>query len=66
MAENTKRNPLAADTEPTDDELGDVMREARDLAMLRKGQSDSWMRSMLVQAVADARARDTVVVHDAA
>lgn len=66
MADNTKRNPLAADTEPTDDELGDVMREARDLAMLRKGQSDRWMRSMLVQAVADARARDTVVVHDAA
>ena len=66
MTDNTKRNPLAADTEPTDDELGEVMREARDLAMVRKQQSDVWMRSMLVQAVADARARDTVVAHDAA
>jgi hypothetical protein len=57
---NIKRSPLAADTEPTDEELGDVMREARDLAMERKQQSDSWIRRMLAEAVADARARDVV------
>ncbi|EKD96703.1 MAG: hypothetical protein ACD_23C01325G0001, partial [uncultured bacterium] len=41
---NTKRNPLAADTEPTDEELSEVMSEARDLAMARKQESDAWMR----------------------
>jgi hypothetical protein len=57
---NIKRSPLAANTEPTDEELGEVMREARDLAMERKQQSDSWIRRMLAEAVADARARDVV------
>lgn len=56
---NTKRNPLAADTEPTDDELSEVMSEARDLAMARKQESDAWMRRKLAEAVADARTRDS-------
>lgn len=56
---NTKRNPLAADTEPTDEELSEVMSEARDLAMARKRESDEWMRRKLAEAVADARARDS-------
>ncbi len=56
---NTKRNPLAADTEPTDEELSEVMFEARDLAMTRKQESDAWMRRKLAEAVADARARDS-------
>lgn len=58
---NTKRTPLAADTEPTDEELGEVMREARDLAMARKQESDAWMRRKLAEAVADARNRDALV-----
>lgn len=58
---NTKRIPLAADTEPTDEELGKVMREARDLAMARKQESDDWMRRKLVEAVADARNRDALL-----
>jgi hypothetical protein len=60
MAElsNPKRNPLAPDTEPTDEELYEVMREALDLAMTRKQDSDIWMRRKLAEAVADARARD--------
>lgn len=58
---NLKRNPLAPDTEPTDEELYEVMREARDLAMARKQESDIWMRSKLAEAVADARARDNAV-----
>ena len=62
---NTKRNPLAANTEPTDEELAEVMREARDLAMARKLESDVWMRRKLTEAVADARARDVVMVADA-
>lgn len=56
---NTKRNPLAADTEPTDEELSEVMSEARDLAMARKQESDAWMRRKLAEAVADARTRDS-------
>lgn len=58
---NTKRNPLAADTEPTDEELSEVMCEAKDLAMARKQESDAWMRRKLAEAVADARARDVAV-----
>lgn len=53
-----KRNPLAADTEPTDEELSKVMREARDVAMARKLESDNWMRRKLAEAVNDAHARD--------
>jgi len=62
---NTKRNPLAANTEPTDEELAEVMSEALDLAMARKLESDAWMRRKLTEAVADARARDVVMVADA-
>jgi hypothetical protein len=58
---NSKRNPLAADTEPTDEELSEVMSEARDLAMARKQESDAWMRRKLAEAVADARARDGAI-----
>jgi hypothetical protein len=55
---NTKRIPLAADTDPTDEELSEVMREALDLAMSRKQESDNWMRHKLAEAVKDARGRD--------
>lgn len=60
MAElsSIKRNPLAADTEPTDDELSEVMNEALVVALARKQESDSWIRRKLAEAVNDARARD--------
>ena len=57
-----KRNPLAVDTEPTDEELSQVMREARDVAMARKLESDNWMRRKLAEAVSDALARDLAAV----
>lgn len=53
-----KRLPLAADTEPTDEELAEVMREARDLALARKVESDAWMRAEMAKAVENARIRD--------
>lgn len=53
-----KRNPLTADTDPTDEELAEVMRGACDLAIARKRESDAWMRRELATAVSDARARD--------
>jgi hypothetical protein len=56
-----KRLPLAADAEPTDEELSEVMREARDLAMARKRQSDEWMRDKLAEAVLEAKNRDLQV-----
>lgn len=34
------------------------MREARDLAMARKRESDEWMRRKLAEAVREARNRD--------
>ena len=55
---NIKRNPLAANTEPTDDELSQVMGEALVVALARKQESDIWMRRKLAEAVSDARIRD--------
>jgi hypothetical protein len=55
---SNKRNPLTADTEPSDEELAIVMREARDLALSRKRVSDEWMRTTLAEVVAAAHAKD--------
>lgn len=52
------RIPLAADTEPTDEELHIVMSEALDLAVTRKQVSDAWMRQELADAVQEAKSRD--------
>ena len=54
-----KRNPMSADTEPSDEELAIVMREARDLALTRKRASEEWMRATLAEVVAAARAEDS-------
>ena len=56
-----KRLPLSTDTGPSDEELATVMREARDLAASRKLLPDEWMRVLLAEAVAAARARDGLV-----
>lgn len=47
----SKRDLMAPDTEPTDEELQLVMREALDLAMARKKQSDNWMKLELRRIV---------------
>jgi hypothetical protein len=57
-----KRNPLSADTEPSDEELAIVMREARDLALSRKRVSDEWIKTTLATVVATAHAKDGAVV----
>ncbi len=49
---------MAPDTDPTDEELAEVMREALDLAMQRKAASDKWMREELDKAVREALAHD--------
>ena len=41
---------MAPDTEPTDEELGLVMREARDLAVERRKISDAWVAARLEEA----------------
>lgn len=46
-----QRDLMAPGTEPTDEELQIVMREAHDLVRERKAQSDLWMREQLAQAV---------------
>ncbi|MDP1611412.1 MAG: hypothetical protein Q8M11_10155 [Sulfuritalea sp.] len=53
----SRRNPMTADTDPTDEELAIVMREACELAMRRKAQSDEWSRQQLAEAVRAARER---------
>jgi len=53
------RNPMLANTEPTDEELHLVMREARDVARQRKQASDAWMCDQLALAVSEARERET-------
>jgi hypothetical protein len=51
------RDLMSPDTEPTDEELHQVMKEALELALERKKKSDAWMRQRLIDEVAQARAR---------
>lgn len=56
MTNNTAdRDLMAPETEPTDEELHVVMREALDLAVTRKLQSDTWMRQHLLETVIQVR-----------
>jgi hypothetical protein len=52
-----RRNPMLSNTEPTDEELHLVMREARDVARQRKQASDAWMLDQLNLAVSEAQKR---------
>lgn len=51
------RDLMAPETEPTDEELQTVMREACDLAMRRKAESDRWLKHELDYAAREARER---------
>jgi len=44
------RDLMAPDTDPTDEELALVMREARDLAVQRRAKSDAWVAARLKEA----------------
>src|SRR6187399_2513042 len=46
---------MAPDTEPTDEELALVMREARELAVQRKAIADAWVAARLQEAAQFAR-----------
>jgi hypothetical protein len=50
------RDLMAPDTEPTDEELALVMREARELAVARRAQADAWIAARLKEASEFARA----------
>lgn len=50
-----KRDLMAPDTEPTDEELHLVMREALELAMEMKKLSDDWMKRQLRETVTFVR-----------
>jgi hypothetical protein len=41
---------MAPDTEPTDEELALVMREARDVAVQRRAKADAWIAARLKEA----------------
>lgn len=47
---------MAPDTEPTDEELAVVMREARDSAVQRRATADAWVAARLKEAAIFARA----------
>jgi hypothetical protein len=49
------RDLMSPDTEPTDEELQVVMREALNLVLARKKQSDDWMRNHLIETVKQVR-----------
>ncbi len=56
MTNTTKnRDLMAPETEPTDAELQTGMKEALDLALTRKQQSDIWMRRQLLETVDQVR-----------
>ena len=44
------RDLMAPDTDPTDEELALVMREARDLAVERRAKADAWIAAKLKEA----------------
>jgi hypothetical protein len=50
------RDLMAPDTEPTDEELALVMREARDLAVERRAKADAWIAAKLKEATLYAQA----------
>ena len=54
---NTKRDLMAPDTEPSDEELQIVMREALQSALARKKSSDVWMQQQLLDEVSKAQQR---------
>ena len=47
---------MAPDTDPTDEELALVMREARDVAVQRRATADAWVAARLQEASMFARA----------
>ena len=49
------RDLMAPDTEPTDEELALVMREAKELAVARRAKSDAWIAAQLEEATRYAR-----------
>jgi len=51
----TTRDPMAPDTEPTDEELAAVMDAARELAVQRRVLSDAWVTARLEEAARFAR-----------
>ena len=51
----TKRDLMAPDTEPTDEELALVMREARDVAIANRAKADAWIAAKLKEASEFAR-----------
>ena len=51
----TKRDLMAPDTEPTDEELALVMREARDVAIADRAKADAWIAAKLKEASEFAR-----------
>lgn len=51
------RDLMAPDTEPTDEELAVVMREARDLAVQRRAAAEIWMQEQLEKALREALGR---------
>lgn len=55
------RDLMAPDTEPTDEELALVMRDARDLAKQRRLLSDAWVTARLEEAARFAREHRVVL-----
>ena len=53
----SQRDLMAPDTEPTDEELALVMREARDEAVRRNAKADEKLRLQIEDAIRAAAAR---------
>lgn len=53
---------MAPETEPTDEELDVVMKEALAQAMLRKSQSDAWIKQHLRESVAEVNAQQRAAI----
>jgi hypothetical protein len=58
------RDVMAPDTEPTDEELEAVMREARDNAIRRRARVEVWIAARLEEAARFAREHSLPRRHD--
>lgn len=56
-SESPLRDCMAPDTEPTDEELAVVMREAGEVARQRKKEGDAWLARQIELALAAALSR---------
>lgn len=64
MTDKERRNPMDANTDPTDEELAIVIHEAGDLARQRQKQTEQWIQEQLAKALSEVKERERGQLHE--